>query len=153
MVEEEGRQGARVSSLWCCAYRGPHAGRPFSTHSRASVSFTSSWGFAFCHMKNLSLLSFACSLNQVTLNKRGPPPVTVPTASLGLRMLLLWPASSHSNTTGNRRYLCLTPNQFPYRARCSTPPPCALLFSGNSCLKARVLCLDSLMWTFCFLIF
>lgn len=74
MVEEEGRQGARVSPLWCCAYRGPHAGRPFSAHGKASVSLTSSWGFAFCHMKNLSLLSFACSLNQVTLNKRGPPP-------------------------------------------------------------------------------
>ena len=44
-------------------------------HPRHSLClFRISLGFAFCHMKNLSLLSFAYSLSQVTLNKRGPPP-------------------------------------------------------------------------------
>ena len=78
---------------------GAHLQRP----RQSLCLFRVSLGFAFCHMKNLSLLSFAYSLSQVTLNKRGPPPCDSANCLPRFQDAALGPASSHPNTKGNRR--------------------------------------------------
>lgn len=61
MVEEAGGQDG-VSTVLCtpCA----PCGHAHSEHMVKPLSFTSFPGSPFCHVKNLSVLKFACSLNQ-----------------------------------------------------------------------------------------